>query len=172
MWESTTRHANWQSSRPKYLRLEEGNGIIDYLGEKGVLRILLYADGGYPPYSDELFFINKLILSFSIYEDVLKRVAQLDSVWIDGDFLLAKGVGFPTETSINPATDKANAKRAATLDAYRNLAKAIYGMEQNRETEKIQGELKGASVKDTKYYDDNAVEIILQMPLNLIGNRP
>jgi hypothetical protein len=170
LWESTSKQGNWESSRPKFLVLREGDGIIDFLGNEGVLKILLYADGGTPPTSDELFFIDKLILKFSPYREIFQRISQMDSVWVEDNFILAKGVGFSAQMpdTVNAAMKRASAKRAATVDAYRKLAKAIYGSQIVEGKEMVAGEIKGASEKEMKAIENEGIEVILQMPIDKI----
>lgn len=168
LWESTSQGADWQSSRPEYLTLREGRGAIDYLGDENILKLLLYADGGMPPVSDELFYIDALTLRFPTYEEIFKRVTAMDSVWIEGQYLFAKGVGFAPAEAKNPAMGRATAYRAAQLDGYRNLAKAIYGAKKVDNKEIIVGDLKGVTEKSNQAIDNNGIELILYMPLSMI----
>jgi hypothetical protein len=90
-----------------------------------------------------------------------------------------KGLGAPdTKKSMNVAQARINATRAAKADAYRNAIEMLKGVQvtsgsaagqllddaaTRAHVEKV---IKGAKEVDIKYFEDGAIEVYLEVPLN------
>lgn len=90
----------------------------------------------------------------------------------------AKGLAAGKATTKNPGLRKAQAKRAATMDAQRNLAEAVRGVQVTGESTmkdleleydivrtRVDAVINGMVEVDEKYFDDDTCEVILEMPL-------
>lgn len=91
----------------------------------------------------------------------------------------ATGIGAAPPNAVNKAQARAMAIRTARVDAYRNLLETVKGVRVSSETlvenfittsdeirAQVEGIVKGAGVKDTKYLSDGSVEVTLEMSLN------
>ena len=108
-------------------------------------------------------------------------VAQIPA-WADR-IVVAKGTGIPSE-GVDPTEARVMAMRAAEMDARRNLAEAVYGVQINSETtmqdfvtqnDTIEAEVKtliaGVKVSEPRYMEDGSVEVDAQLPLQLVWER-
>ena len=95
----------------------------------------------------------------------------------ESEVVRATGIGFPPEFGA-PAKRKLLAKRAATADAYRNLAEIVHGVRvdsetvvKNYETEsdivriQISGLIKGARIIEAKPLPDKSFQVTLELPI-------
>ncbi len=91
---------------------------------------------------------------------------------------LATGVGAPPEEAMNDAQRQLMARRAAQLDAYRNLAEQIMGLQIDSSTtvrnfvtesdeinSRVQALIRGAQIVDEKELADGSWEVTMRLPL-------
>jgi len=161
IWESTSTANNWSSSRPDILPARSSSGVFDFTGGGDKIKLLLYADGGIPFFTTEVFYINRVILDYSCIEIsgfdlILEKIEQSRDVWIEGDRILARGKGYAPPRALE-AQKRALAKRAAKVVALRNLMIVL--------SDTTQGIVKGARVKESIPLEDGGVEVILELPL-------
>lgn len=96
----------------------------------------------------------------------------------DSNIITAVGVGSAPEYAIKPGQANALARRAATVDAYRNLTTIIYGIEVENHTTieqltvkkdsiktAVQGAIRNARVVDEEQLDDSNYQVTVSMPL-------
>lgn len=96
----------------------------------------------------------------------------------NSNIITAIGVGAAPEYAIKPGQADALARRAAVVDAYRNLASIVYGVEIENQTTVAQlvvkkdtiktavaGVIKNARVIDEEQLDNGDYQITLSMPL-------
>lgn len=97
--------------------------------------------------------------------------------WAKG-VIRAKGIGAGKSTTKNKGLRRAQARRAAMMDAQRNLAEAVRGVQVTSESRMVDLELaddrvatrvdaiiKNMTEVSGQYMDDDTYEIILEMPL-------
>lgn len=97
--------------------------------------------------------------------------------WAKG-VIRAKGIGAGKSTTKNKGLKRAQARRAAMMDAQRNLAEAVKGVQVTSESRMVDLELaddrvatrvdaiiKNMTEVSGQYMDDETYEIILEMPL-------
>lgn len=95
---------------------------------------------------------------------------------VDSD-IVAVGVGLPPKNATG-AQGKVLARRAAVVDAQRNLVETINGVQVDADTTvenlmvasdivktKVSGVLKGAQVIDEKYNDDGSYQVTMRVPI-------
>ena len=88
------------------------------------------------------------------------------------------GAGKPAYQKKNPGVYRAQAKRAAIMDAQRNLAETIKGVRVTSDSTmedmilqsdivrtRVDSIIKGMSEVSSQYYDDGTYEVILEMPI-------
>lgn len=164
LWEATDGDALWESRSPMYLYTASYDGRIDYLGPQNIFKILLYADGGIPFISDGRFIIEHILLDYSTSESLIPGIATSKDVWIEGSFMLVRGVG-RTKSRIDApgyeALPKLTALRLAKVDAYNKLAVALKKILLSGGSAAIPG----SQVRSTRYVSDTEVEIVLEVPL-------
>jgi len=148
LWEAIDSDGLWESRSPKYIYTTSYDGRIDYLGPQNIFKILLYADGGIPFISDGRFLIEQIMLEYSTSESLLPDIVTSKDVWIEGNFMLVRGVG------------RSNL-RLAKVDAYKKLALALKKIPLSGGTAAIPG----SQVRSTRYISDTEVEITLEVPL-------
>lgn len=91
--------------------------------------------------------------------------------------IIAVGVGLPPKNAVGPQ-GKFLARRAAVVDAQRNLVETINGVQVDADTTvenlmvssdivktKVSGVLKGAQVIDEKYNDDGSYQVTMRVPI-------
>ena len=96
----------------------------------------------------------------------------------DSNIVTAVGVGSAPEYAIKPGQANALARRAATVDAYRNLTTIIYGIEVENHTTieqltvkkdtiktAVEGAIRNARVVDEEQLDDSNYQVTVSMPL-------
>ncbi|MFH2012818.1 MAG: LPP20 family lipoprotein [Pseudomonadota bacterium] len=129
-----------------------------------------------------LFTIIILLCSPSILfaansNDVIERLSSGDINWTMGT-ITSTGSGAPPSSATNPAQARLMAKRAAILDARRNLLETVKGVTVDAQTTvqnlmttsdivvtKVSGIVKLSRVIDTRYMNDGAVEVTVEMEL-------
>lgn len=161
IWEPTSTANTWSSSRPEFLPARSANGVFDFTGVGDKVKLLLYADGGIPFFTTEVFYINRVILDYSCIEIpgfdlILEKIEQSSDIWIEGDRILARGKGYPPQGAFE-AQKRALAQRAAKVVALRNLMIVL--------SDTTQGIVKGARVKESILLEDGGVEVIVELPL-------
>lgn len=91
----------------------------------------------------------------------------------------AKGSGVePNDPSMSPAEKALMAKRAAKLDALRNLAEEVYGVKITSDSyvrdfvlqndtirARVEAFIKGAKITDTRHLSDGSVEVEMELTL-------
>ena len=108
---------------------------------------------------------------------VLADPAQSTVDWEKG-VVRATGLAAGNSKTKNKGLQRAQAKRAARMDAQRNLAEAVEGVQVSSESSmkdlmleydivktRVDATIKGMSEIDSRYYDDGTCEILLEMPL-------
>ena len=96
----------------------------------------------------------------------------------DSNVITAIGVGSAPEYAIKPGQSDALARRAAVVDAYRNLASIVYGVEVENHTTveqltvkkdtiktAVAGVIRNARIVDEETLDDGNYQITLSMPI-------
>jgi hypothetical protein len=96
----------------------------------------------------------------------------------DSNMITAIGVGSAPEYAIKPGQANALARRAAVVDAYRNLASIVYGVEVENHTTveqltvkkdtiktAVAGVIRNARIVDEEQLDDGNYQITLSMPI-------
>jgi len=96
--------------------------------------------------------------------------------------ITAKGVGVASPQMANSPQGYAMARRAAQLDAYRNLGEAVMGVRVDSNTfvrnfvtvsdeisTRFNGFIQGAQVVESKQLPDGTVEVTIQIALNSLG---
>ncbi|MEO1234050.1 MAG: hypothetical protein AAFZ18_34660 [Myxococcota bacterium] len=111
----------------------------------------------------------------SAADAVVERLDHAQIDWSSGE-IVATGSGAPKLDLGNVAKVRLEAERAAKLDAYRHVLEALEGVRvtvsasgrdrlaQPRVRTTVQGLLSGCSVKDTRYYSDGGVDVVLRCP--------
>ena len=164
LWEATNSDGLWESRSPKHIYTTSNDGRIDYLGPQNIFKVMFYADGGIPFISDGRFIIEQIELEYSTSERLIPDIVTSKDVWIEGNFMLVKGVG-RTKTRIDApgyeALPKLTALRLAKVDAYKKLAVALKKIPLSGGTAAIPG----SQVRSTRYIGGTEVEIILEVPL-------
>jgi hypothetical protein len=97
--------------------------------------------------------------------------------WTTG-VITVTGTGVPNPNAVSAAQARTGAERAAKLDAYRNLLESLKGVRIDSETtvensittsdvikSQVSGFVQGATLMDTKYMSDGAVQVTLGMKL-------
>jgi hypothetical protein len=97
--------------------------------------------------------------------------------------ITADGIGVPPAAVATPAQAKALARRAAIMDAYRNLADYVQGVQIDAETtmrdaiiesdvvkSKVSGVVKGAVVVEEHANNDGSYSVTVKMPIFGSGN--
>ncbi len=164
LWEAANGNGLWESHSPKHLYTTSNDGRIDYLGPKNMFKILLFADGGVPFINDGRFIIEQIDLEYSTSESLIPDITTSKDVWIEGNFILVRGIG-RSKTRIDApgyeALPKLTALRLAKVDAYKKLAVALKKISLSGGSAAIPG----SQVRSTRYVSDSEVEIILEVPL-------
>ena len=101
--------------------------------------------------------------------------AKID--WTEGE-IVATGSGAPNLELPNIAAVRLAAERAAKMDAYRHVLEALRGVqvtvtETGRERLKqpevraqVEGVVGGCKVRDTRYYSDGGVDVVIRCPFD------
>ena len=97
--------------------------------------------------------------------------------WGDGTITVI-GMGIAPQNSVNAAQAKALAKRAATVDAYRQLAESVKGVNVNSESTvenmmvlsdvtrtKVSATIQGARILNVQYQPDGMCEVTMQVSI-------
>jgi hypothetical protein len=164
LWETTDADGRWDSRNPGYLYTTSYDGRIDYLGPKNIFQVMLYTEGSVPYLSEGRYLIENVQVQFSMTDSIISRIVTSDNVWIEGNFLLAKGIGKGRSRIDFPGYDvipKKHAQRAAKIEAQKNLAIALKMITNKGGTAFIPP----ANVRSTRFIDDMTVEVILEIPL-------
>jgi hypothetical protein len=177
-WETCLVDGEWKSRSPEFISARDPSGALDFVGEYGLVRLLLYADGGIPPHEDALFFLGGVVLASYPISDILRQVVDANSsVYIEGDsMLVTEAIGNAPDNVRTIAQAKAMARRAATTIAQRNLT-AVVG-ELNERTSgsmtvrTVAGTLVGARVRSTEDLADGRVKVTMELPVSMVVGRP
>ncbi|WP_182186861.1 LPP20 family lipoprotein [Pectinatus frisingensis] len=126
-------------------------------------------------YLKELFF---LFVFSGLFVFIAQPSCSAIGVDWDSNIITAIGVGSAPEYAIKPGQANALARRAATVDAYRNLASIIYGIEVENHTTieqltvkndtiktAVEGAIRNARVVDEEQLDDSNYQVTVSMPL-------
>lgn len=112
-------------------------------------------------------------------------VEEFENGHIDwsGEFIEATGVGLPSAASESPAQRKAEARRAAISDAYRQLAEIVHGVRVDSEKSvgdqceqapdvktRVEGLINGAQITRVNLRDDGSAEVTMRVPLSRDGS--
>jgi hypothetical protein len=164
LWQATDGNGSWSTKNPEYLYTTSSDGRLDYLGPDNQLKVLFYADGGVPFLGDGRFLIRQIRISYSTSDSVASQIITSASAWIEGSYLLVRGAGrnkVKIDVAGYESIGKAQALRAARVEAYRNLGIALGKLSPRGGTAMIPG----AKVRSTKFLEDGSAEVILELPL-------
>jgi len=111
----------------------------------------------------------------------IEETGQSGRVAWDQGIIEAVGIGIPPANTVSAGQSRALAKRAAIVDAYRNLAESIQGVQVDAETTmsnlaissdvvktKVSGLIKGARVVREQALPDGSYQVV--MNIKLYGN--
>lgn len=124
-----------------------------------------------------LLFLLPCILFAANSNELIERLPSGEINW-SGGIITATGSGAPPSSADNPAQARLMAKRAAILDARRNLLETVKGVTVDAQTTvqnfmttsdivvtKVSGIVKLSRVIKTRYMSDGAVEVTVEMDL-------
>lgn len=87
--------------------------------------------------------------------------------------IVATGRGKPPRKAVSKAQQKLMAKRAAMLEAYKNMAKALGDVRSNMVEgtgyETVDGFIKGVELSETRYYENGEVEVDIELIVSTQG---
>lgn len=164
LWEATDGSDLWESRSPKYIYTTSYDGRIDYLGPQNICMILLYADGGIPFINDGRFLIEQISIEYDVIDNSVPNIVTSENAWIEGNFLLVKGIGKGRSRIDIPGYEvipKKHALRAAQVDAQRNLAIALKKITPKGGTAFVPP----SKIRSTRFIDELTAEVILEVPL-------
>jgi hypothetical protein len=171
LWEEAGSGRLWESRSPARLYTTSSDGRTDYLGPNNTVKLLLYAEGGVPYISEARFDIEEVSLEYDLNQSLLPDIITSKDVWVEGGFLLARGLGRSRSKFDVPgyeALPRLTALRLAKVDAYRKLGDALKKIPPRGGAAAIPG----SRVRSTRYLSGDEVEIILEVPLaSLHSNR-
>jgi hypothetical protein len=169
LWQATNGDGSWSTKNPEYLYTTSSDGRLDYLGPDNSLKIMFYADGGVPYLGDGRFLIKQIKITYTSSQAVAGQIVTSANAWIEGSYLLVKGFGrnkVKIDVAGYESVGKAQALRAARVEAYRNLAVALGKISPQGGTASIPG----TRVRSTKFLEDGSAEIVLELPLADLQN--
>lgn len=171
LWEEAGTGGRWESRSPDRMYTTSSDGRTDYLGPNNTVRLLLYAEGGVPYISEARFDIEEVSLEYDLNQSLLPDIITTRDVWVEGGFLLVRGLGRSRSKIDVPgyeALPRLTALRLAKVDAYRKLGDALKKIPPRGGAAAIPG----SRVRSTRYLSGDEVEIILEVPLaSLHSNR-
>ncbi len=104
--------------------------------------------------------------------------AEKGTIDWDRGVVRATGIGAGKSTTKNPGLRRAQARRAATMDAQRNLAETVEGVRVTSDSTmkdleleydvvrtQVDAVIKGMTEVSSQYYEDGTYEVVLEMPL-------
>lgn len=117
--------------------------------------------------------VSFMLLTATVMADPANSVVD----WEKG-VVRATGLAAGNAKTKNKGIQRAQAKRAARMDAQRNLAEAVAGVQVDSESTmkdlmlesdivrtRVSATISGMSEVDSRYYDDGTAEVTLEMPL-------
>lgn len=106
-----------------------------------------------------------------VEEPVLQNAVYVN--WWENDFLTAMGYGMPPDDS-DPRKAKSLAKRAAVMDAYRNLAAQAGNIritnEETMSTSEVRALLNGAEIISEDYDENGNCTVVAKIPIYGVTN--
>ncbi len=172
LWQATDGGGVWPSSNPEWVYASSSDGQFDFVGPERKVRLLLYADGGVPFLGDSRFLIQQLRMlcdaptpQAAAY--IVPLIVTSSDAWVEGGFLLVKGMGTAAVNPNRPGdanAQRAMAVRAATVVAQRNLAVALGRIPRSGGTAQIPG----TRVRETKEFGNGQYEVTIEVPLDKI----
>lgn len=163
LFERTGKEDNWTSSVFQN----------EFKSEDGIIRILLYADGGFPLISDALFYISRVSLFFETSESpqiTLVGFKPSEFAYIEESVVVARGVGIPPK-NVSPSRARILAERAARVVAYRNLLIALGNGVYEDGVLRVKGIIQFVRTREVKVLDDGSVEMIVEMPIDVLQEK-
>ncbi|MBP2630301.1 MAG: hypothetical protein H6Q70_929 [Firmicutes bacterium] len=122
--------------------------------------------------------MKKLILFSLLFSLLLSTTCFAFGVDWNSNTISAIGIGSAPEYAVKPGQADALARRAAVVDAYRNLASIVYGVEIENHTTveqlavkkdtiktSVSGVIKNARIVDEELLDNGNYQITLTMPV-------
>jgi hypothetical protein len=173
LWQATNgAGGDWPSANPEWVYAGSASDRFNFVGPGNKVKLLLYADGGLPYLGDGRFLIERVTLDCDAptpeaATDVVPLIVTSEDAWVEGGFLLVKGVGKQTVNPDRPGDENARrrlAQRAATVVAQRNLAVALGKIPRSGGTAQIPG----TRVRETKDLGGGEVEVTIEVPLDKI----
>lgn len=117
--------------------------------------------------------VSVMMLAATVFADNVNTGTDWDK-----GVVRASGIGYGKSTEKKKGLQRAQAKRAARMDAERNLTEAINGVQVDAESSmkdmeleydivktRVSGMIKNMSELSAKYFDDGSCEVVLEMPL-------
>ncbi len=172
LWQATDGGGVWVTANPEWVYAGAPGAKYDFAGPQHKVKLLLYADGGVPFLGDGRFLIQQVRLlcdapSAQAATSVVPLIVTSKDAWLEGGYLLVKGVGVAAVNPNRPGgenTRRAMAIRAATVGAYRNLAVALGKIPRSGGTAQIPG----SRVREQKDLGNNQYEVTIEVPLDKI----
>jgi len=173
LWQATnSAGGDWVSANPEWVYAGSPGDRFNFIGPDNKVKLLLYADGGLPYLGDGRFLIERVMLdcdapTAEAAADIVPLLVTSENAWVEGGFLLVKGVGKQVVNPNRPGDENARrrlAQRAATVVAQRNLAVAIGKIPRSGGTAQIPG----TRVRETKDLGNGEVEVTIEVPLDKI----
>lgn len=173
LWQATNGEGGvWASANPEWVYAGSPGDRFNFVGPGDKIKLLLYADGGVPYFSDGRFLIERVTLdcdapTAEAASGVVPLLVTSELAWVEGGFLLVKGVGKQAVNPNRPGDENARralATRAATVVAYRNLAVALGRIPRSGGT----GQIPGTRVRETRDLGEGEVEVTIEVPLDKI----
>lgn len=110
---------------------------------------------------------NELGRQTKQYTGLKEKISYRDNV------IIAEGIGHPPPF-VKKGSPRARllAQRAATVRAYRNLAKVVGKMYKEKtitgiERINIKGFIRGAEVKEIKHFSDGSCRVVIELPFSM-----
>lgn len=130
-----------------------------------------------------VLLIFNLIIAFIFLKDSKAResdrqikqfTCSKEKISYRDDVIIAEGIGYPPPfVRKGSPRGRLLAQRAATVRAYRNLAKVVGKMYKERtinglEKINIKGFIRGAEVKEIEHFSDGSCRVIIELPFQCI----
>ena len=125
----------------------------------------------------KLFLIFVAVLSMLVFSSVSVLAAEAGTDWYGGT-ITVEGYGAPPVNAHSAAQARMLARRAAVVDAYRNLAEEVSGVNVDAETTvlnmetqsdvvktKVSALVKGARIVSEEVQGDGSYKVVMQIPM-------
>jgi hypothetical protein len=155
----------WTHRTPGYIALK-GNSRKRFLGPGNEVRLMVRLPGGSQAPEWTLCYIN--VIQFLFYTDLSvfqEAVGKEERVWWEQTRLVVEGEGRAPDRIKDQAVRRAAAIRAGTVVAQRKLLELLQQyLPQKTGQKKVEGTLKGFSVRKIEELGDGRVRVQLEYP--------